>query len=174
VKPTDDIERLLTETPPPRVVEGPHRQRLKRQLLDLHASRGIRVVRLRWRPVLAWAACAVLVFGVVQVVTWGWVRSLSSEKAEPYHALTLLDGGIVLSSDPDYSVAKAVELYEEAGALIRQGKQKLVRRIDLGEDGAVLVYEVVLSNGQVAFCTRMVPPACGGDKNAMWVRLGRP
>ena len=77
VKPTDDIERLLTETPPPRVVEGLHRQRLKRQLLDLYQAPSVPVVRLRWKPVLAWAACAVLVFGVVQVAIWCWARSLS-------------------------------------------------------------------------------------------------
>ncbi len=174
MKRTGDIERLLAQTPPARVVEGPHRQLLKRQLLHLHAPRSVPVVRLRWKPVLAWAACAVLVFGVVQVVIWGWVRSLSSEKAESYHMLTLLDGGGVLSSDPDYTIAEAVRHYEEVGDLIRQGKHELVQRIDLDEDRAVLVYQVVLSNGKIAFCTRVVPPAGGGDKNAMWVRVAQP
>ncbi len=174
MSPTDNIERLLAGTPTPGVVAGPHRLRLERQLFSPRQAADARVPLLRWRPVLAWAACAALVFLVARVAVWGWVRGLSIERATPYQTVTLPDGGIVLSGDPDYSVTKAVKHYQEAEELMGQGKHELVRTIDLDEDGAVLVYQVILSNGQIAFCTRVVPPAGGGEKDAIWVRLARP
>lgn len=174
MSPTDNIERLLAGTPTPGVVAGPHRLRLKRQLFSPRQAADARVPLLRWRPVLAWAACAALVFLVARVAVWGWVRGLSIERATPYQTLTLPDGGIVLSSDPDYSVAKALKHYQEAGELMRQGKQELVRTIDLDEDGAVLVYQVVLSDGEIAFCAKVVPPVRTREKDTLWVGPYRP
>jgi len=123
----------------------------------------------RWRMVLASAGCAAAIFLAVKAAIWYLTPPLLPQGERAYQLMTFPDGGMVLSSDPGYSVAKATGYYEEARDLLTRGEGTLLKRIDVEGESSVLVYQVTLSDGETVYYSQAVPPPDRKNAEALWV-----
>ena len=165
-----DIEGLLTAAPRLVVVPGSHQEDLRRRLLrQARGDRSVTMPLFRWKMVLLSTGCAAAVFLVVKTALWYFTPSVLPQGDRPYELLTFPDGGMVLSSDPGYSVTKATGYYEEVRDLLGRGKGTLLRRIDVEGEPSVLVYQVTLSDGETVYYSQAVPMPDREDRQVHWV-----
>jgi hypothetical protein len=171
MKNTDEIERLLQQTPTPCVVEGPHREQLKKRLLmepqsRLQDDKKMRMsVFARMSPALRVAA---VILAAVLLVGAGWAAEKIYEKLKftqasltleehPHQEWTLPNGkkltvsgttGTVVNPDD----AKAAEIarlnYEKMKELVAQKRYKLLKTFeDASTGGTEHVYQFTFSDG---------------------------
>ena len=124
---------------------------------------------LRWKMVLLWTGCAAAVFLAVKTAVWCLTPPIFPQGDRPYQVVTFPDGGMVLCSDPGYSAAKATRYYEEAWELLRQGKGRLLRRIDVEGEPPVLVYQFTLCDGETVYWSQVMSTPDRQEKRAIWV-----
>ena len=161
----DNLEKVLADTPVPRVIEGDRRARLKSDLVRQIRKEGS--IMPRWKKRIAWAACALLVVSAV-VFACNEVRKrffVVHEEVLEERKTTLPDGsemhsrvvrGVSIGSDdPDYTEEKAKQQYKEIQNLIAEGKGELLKVIESDSGEKCYVYKFILSDGEeVAWGTR--------------------
>jgi hypothetical protein len=168
MKSIDQIERLLGQTPAPCVVEGPHREKLKQQLLEKVQSaqprrEEMRMSLLKRVPSMMKLAAALLVAAVL--VGTGWAAEKVYKKLtktvilerRPVRTRTLPNGrtvhggwgiGTQVSSEDPNAVETAKRHHEEMKQLIAQKKYELIKTRDHGIYGPKgYLYKFTFSDG---------------------------
>lgn len=176
----DDTEKLLAATAAPEVVEGPHKEALRRDLLRRLAASpvagaggmamGSRRRRLAWACLLAlivagtaWAAQkAVRAFKVHTEL--GEVTVSSREGPRTYR---VSQSGTVVSDDPEFTQADAEREAREIRRLIAEGKCELVEVVDSAFGLKTYRCKVVLANGTEKTVGSSYPPGYSRSAGSM-------
>ena len=139
----NDIERILAETPKPKLKEGSHRLQLKYSLMN--QMRKEKRSMTSWKKTLAWAACLVI---ITAVVSWAGQKIYKKFTFIVSESDVVTESVTMSSDDPGYTEGKAREQYEEIQKLKASGKGELleVKETDYGK---VYIYKFVLSDGEV-------------------------
>ncbi len=153
----DDIEKILVNTPKPKVVEGPHRLKLKYSLINQFKKE--KVPMRSWRRTLAWAFCLLLIGAI-----GGWAGQnlyktfivdkevLSEETYENPDGSTGMYSqirSVIMGSDAsNFTEEKAQKQYQEIRNLISEGKGELLEVKDLDSGEKCYIYKFVLSDGE--------------------------
>ena len=160
----DDIEKILVNTPKPKVVESPHRLKLKYSLINQMKQE--KVTMRSWRRTLAWAFCLLLIGAI-----GGWSGQnlyktfivdkevLTEETFENPDGSTGMYSQMrsvtVISDASDFTEEKAQKQYQEIQNLISEGKGELLEVKDLDSGEKCYIYKFVLSDGEeVAWASR--------------------
>src|SRR3989304_1947052 len=134
MKSTDEIERLLEQTPVPTIAEGPHREQLKQQLLEqtqtiLRKEEKMRMSLFNRMPPMMKLAAALL--GAAVLIGTGWAAEKIYMKWNGI-SFTLPGGGEMEVSSTDPSAVETAKRHsEEENKLIAEKKYKFVRTYEL-------------------------------------------
>ncbi len=169
----DDIERVLANTPKPKIIEGPHRLYLRQSLI--HQIQKEEIPMSAWSKNLKWACCLLLI-----AVAGGWTaqkvhKSFTvSEEVLMEEEFTNPDGskGIysqtrsttISSDDPDFSKEKAQKYHQEIQDLIAKGKYQFVDVKELDSGDKVYLYKFTLSDGELFMYGTHYPLDYKGNK----------
>ncbi len=170
MKSIDEIERLLAQTGVPNLLDGAHREQLKRQLLEQAASqpteRRTMMSVFRRIPPMFKVAAAVLAAAIL--VGSGWAgekiyKKLTEPKAtvtleedppRPWtlpNGMTFYTGGSIVStvvdSDDPKAIEKAKRRHEEMKRLIAQKQYKFLRAYEGPEGKKQYEYRFTLADG---------------------------
>ena len=147
-------ERVLGQTPLPKLVEGPHKAYLRQSLLLQMQQEG-RMIR-NWRKTLAWAFVLVLA-----VIVTGWAAAeiykvfIVREEVVQREEFTAPDGtkGALAYKEKvsidAMSQEEADRKYAQIQQAIAEGKYRLVKEIIHDNGTKTFHYEVTLPNGEV-------------------------
>jgi hypothetical protein len=186
MKSIDQVERLLGQTPAPRVVEGPHREQLKQRLLESAQSAQPRRTHMsrsllsRMSPMMKVAAGFVL---AAVLIGTGWAAGKNdwkwtgisftletSPETHPGRSVTLPDGATLnlgekaftyeesgrVSPDATKAVERANRHHEEENKLIAEKKYKLLKTVELFSEKRY-VYRFIFADGSNEKTTVQIP-----------------
>jgi len=176
----DDIEKVLSNTPLPKVIEGPHRLYLRQSLIN--QMQKDKTPMRTWRKSLAWVCCLLLVAAI-----GGWTAQkvyksfVVCEEVLMEEEFTNPDGSTgyyiqkssvsIGSKDPSYTEEKAQKHYSEIQALINEGKYEFlgVEELDSGEK--IYSYKFILSDGEEVAWARKYPLDYKGEKGTSYQEI---
>jgi hypothetical protein len=173
MKSQSDIEELLSATPCPRVVVGPHRAYLKKRLFGSMQKEDPTMVRktTTWRTGLIACGIAILLtaggwaaydccfrFFVVEERAGERVVNPDGSVSQEYTAVG------AASNDPDFTQHDANQTWQQIKAAIESGDYSLVKIKENESGPPTFIYSVVLEDGKtVGYGTSVRLPEPEGD-----------
>lgn len=160
------IEKLLTETAVPNVVEGVHRATLKGDLLQRTREENGIMVRRKRVFVTCCVALALVAAGWAGKTAYNGIKTFIVERqgptviertVHPDGSVTIRTVGrtvVISSDDPYFTQEQAYARWADMNEAIAAGNYKLVETKERDEGVTVYIYRLMLPNGGTQFyCT---------------------
>jgi len=146
-------ERVLRQTPLPKIIEGPHKAYLRQSLLTQMQKEG--KVKVSWRKNLAWVCTVIMAMAVSAWAAVEIYKHFIVEESVSKHTMVMPDGRkAVLPFKQVISMeAKNQQEADQKHAMVKQaikdGKYKLIKETEREHGFKFYRYEVYLPNGKV-------------------------